>query len=243
MTEFEQGRWLRAEGSEEHVHADREQLVAAVLEVVREVIADALTFRGGAVIGLSGGSTPLPVYRALAHSRVPWAQLQFVLVDERFVPLDHPHSNEGQLREALAPIGSALRLIGLRGDATTPEAAAMAASRVVDDLPRPDLLLLGMGEDGHIASLFPGGRGCAQARSVDQTASVCATWPEPLPESAPHPRLTLSRAALARSRLNLLLITGQAKRETLMRALADPVLPVSDLYRDDMPPLQVHWSP
>ncbi|MEZ5443857.1 MAG: 6-phosphogluconolactonase [Lysobacterales bacterium] len=224
-------------------HPDRQRLCAAVLGVMHDTITGALASRGEALVGLSGGSTPIPVYRALASAQLPWDRVRFLVIDERFVSTDEADSNEGQLRRALAPVGPTLQLIGLRGEAEEPVAAAAAANAVVAALPRPDLLLLGMGEDGHIASLFPQGRGCDAARAPDQALRVMATCPEPLPAGAPHPRLTLTLSAIAGARQCLLLMTGAAKRAVYDRAASDPALPVGDLMRAGMPPLQVHWSP
>ncbi|MEZ5774823.1 MAG: 6-phosphogluconolactonase [Hyphomicrobiaceae bacterium] len=190
-------------------------LAAAVASQLRR----ALRARGLATLALPGGRTPTSFITALGQQPLDWAPVVITLTDERFVPVADPLSNETMVRSALGGTPAAARLVGLRGRAATPEEAAaeaegaLAAARV----PPLDVVVLGLGTDGHTASLFPGGDRLAEALSLDCRAIV-------LPMRAPgvaEPRLTLSAAALKGAAARFLLISGAEKRRTLQRALED----------------------
>ena len=198
-----------------------------------ELIADRI--RGGRQpfrLALSGGSTPRGCYRNLAHlHQVPWENVEIYLGDERFVPQDHPDSNYHMIRQTLLAGGGvtprAIFAIPFDG---TPENAANAyeeilrqqygASRLRADLPLFDLQLLGLGEDGHTASLLP-----------DQPVlGERERWVAVVPEGRREPRITLTYPALESSRLTVFLVSGAAKRDALARARAgDPGVPAGRL--------------
>lgn len=194
----------------------------------------ALRFRSRCCIALSGGSTPKRLYRILVsrhrHS-VDWQRLLFFLSDERYVPLDDPASNAGLAIESLIrPLG--LPLDGIETVPTKdnrPERAAAAyQDAVVHHLgadPRFDLILLGLGEDGHTASLFPG------TRALDEKdALVAANWVE----NASAWRITFTYPLLNRARRLLFLVTGRSKAERVRDILQDrrPDLPAARLDPD-----------
>ena len=184
-------------------------------------------------ICLSGGSTPKRLYALLAGpdhvGRVPWDRVHWFFGDDRVVPWDHADSNVRMVREAFghgAPI-PATHLHFIPTDAG-PEAGAKAYARTLrdfygaDDLdparPLFDCVLLGLGEDGHTASLFPG------KPALSETAALAA----PVPEAglAPFvPRVTLTFPALASSALVMFLVTGAGKRDPLRRLDAGEDLP------------------
>lgn len=219
----------------------RDALMAATAERIAEGIRNAIATRGSAVVALSGGSTPEPAYRALAAMPLDWPKVTFALVDERFVPIANPASNEGLLERALAPAFEAgAQFKPMYFAAETLEQAADCAETLYADLAY-DVAVMGMGEDGHTASWFPDAPALDEALDLGNVRAVMAI-------SAPSAagsteRLTLTRAALKRAKHVILLITGDAKRAKLDAALAQPptAAPVTTLFADHAP--EVLWAP
>jgi 6-phosphogluconolactonase len=194
---------------------------------------------------LSGGSTPLPFYRDLGQHDLPWERLHFALVDERWVTPANAASNEGTLREALGPKASA-KLMGMYDGSSVPAAALPEVNHAYTMLPRPwSLGLLGMGPDGHTASLFPGAFGLAQALSTfELCAALTAKRSEVTGDNTE--RLTLSLSALLGIEHLVLLFTGEAKWRVYQEARATTkkeTLPISYLLQQDSVPLDVFWCP
>ncbi len=243
-------------------HPDAAHLHAALADALAAAIAGGVAARGVATLALAGGSTPFPAYRQLAARALPWAQVRAWPTDERWVPGAHPANNLRALREAFAGAGLALRgllpaaLEQAATDAPAPapraDTAAAAAEADFAALPtRFDACLLGMGGDGHTASLFPGEPRLAALLADAGGADAALVQPDPLPPEAPFARITLTAQRLLRSRRLLLAITGAAKRGVLEAALrpdADPLrLPIAALLRaagaGGTAPVEIHWSP
>lgn len=181
-------------------------------------VAAALSAPGPVALCLPGGSTPRPIFATLAALRLPWDKVTILPGDERQVPHDHPASNVGALRAAFGATGATVEPLSL-----------------VLPLPRFRLVWVGVGDDGHIASLFPGS-------DPDPAAApgVIEVVPDPLPPEAPFPRLTLTLAALADADAVIVVARGAAKRRVLEAALAGADLPVARLFA--MAPVMVYWS-
>ncbi len=196
--------------------ADPGDLAAVAARIAAEVARP-----GTKRIAMAGGSTPAQVLEILATQNLDWAGTTIVPTDDRQVPADHPASNVGALRQAFA--GTAATVVPL----------------VEGERPgRFDLVWLGMGADGHIASLFP--RMCAEPC---RRRRVIATAPIPLPPAAPFARLSLNRKALAATAATIVVITGAAKRAVIEAALAgSDSLPISDVVRNPRAPVTIYWS-
>jgi 6-phosphogluconolactonase len=213
---------------------------------IADVAQRAINERGTALVALSGGRTPRATYTELAKLPLAWEQLTFVPTDERFVAPTHEFSNEGMLRAALlqGPAASAY-FISLWSSAATAAAAATTANQRLSGFAQPfDFVLLGMGMDGHVASLFPGAEQLAAALGPQHGESVAPLMPGP---GAPPPaveRLTLTLPRLLNARRICLLVSGQAKRELLLRAVQESAAsrwPVSALFSASAPPVDVIW--
>lgn len=197
----------------------------------------ALNDRAGLVV--SGGRTPEPFLRALARRPLPWARVDVLLADERCVPLDHPASNQRSAREAFADTAAATSLREL--DATSPDALDRWRARLATQSRPFAAVVLGMGEDGHFASLFPGMPGLASALDADGPATVVAA----VAPAEPRSRLSLTLAALLDTDLLALHVTGAAKLATLRRAAlpGDPLeLPARALLRQRRVPLRIYHA-
>ena len=170
---------------------------------------------------MAGGSTPAKVLELLAARTLDWTGTTIIPTDDRQVPPDHPASNVGALRQAFADTGATILPL------------------IEDERPeRFDLVWLGMGADGHIASLFP--RMCALPC---RRRRVIATAPIPLPREAPFARLSLNRKALAATAATIVVITGATKRAVIEAALAgSDALPISDVVRNPRAPVTIYWS-
>jgi len=219
--------------------SDNAEQVASLAQAVSQPLAAALDADGGAVLAVSGGRSPVPLFHALREADLDWSRVLITLVDERCVAPGHADSNERLVREhLLAGRAAAARFAGLvrdPADIAGSVAAANAAARPIT------VALLGMGEDGHTASLFPGAPELAAGLDPANPAHYLAVTPP----HAPHARISLTLAALLRSRLLVLAIAGPAKRRVFDAACAalTPDLPVSALVHQTQVPLDVYWAP
>jgi 6-phosphogluconolactonase len=220
------------------------EMAEAVAGDVQFVIESALDARGAAVIALSGGKTPIPIYDKLAKAKLDWKRVTIVPVDDRIVPLGDPLSNVTMIGKAFIPKGA--RVIPLVSEAAADhKAAGRAADARLQDLHWPlDLVLLGMGGDGHTASIFPG-PDYDEALSGPRERRALGVLPDPLPADAPVARVTLSRAGIVSARALMVAITGADKRQVLERAIAQgpsSTYPIGRVLADVELPVDVHWS-
>lgn len=222
--------------------ADPATLTAALVQHVAQRLKTDLARQEQAVLVVSGGRSPVPFFQALAGQPLAWSRVAVTLADERWVPPDHADSNEALVREHLlkGPAASA-RMVPLWTGDSTPEGAVAEVSATLAALPSPfSEVILGMGEDGHVASLFPGATELALGLGTE--APVLAVHPP----RAPHARLSLSLQAILHSRDVVLMISGSEKRAILERAMGEgPVeeLPVRALLRQTAVPVSVFWAP
>jgi len=214
-------------------YADGAALAEAAARAVAAGLREGLALRARASLVATGGRSPGPVYDQLRATDIDWARVAVTLSDERCVPAEAPESNARLVRERLL-VGAAAeaRLVPLW---PSPDAAAIAA------LAPFDAVMLGMGEDGHVASLIPGDPGLAHGLDPAGPA-LLAEVPAGL-GSPPVARITLTLKALLSSRAIFLLIAGGAKRSVIDRALGGEDLPVRALLAQQDVPVRVFWSP
>ena len=188
-------------------------------ELMAWIIKEAVEARGSAHIAISGGSTPRPLFKLLAtaqwQERIPWAHTHIWWVDERCVPPDHPLSNFGGTYALLLrhlPVAITHRI---RGEDTPDRAAVLYEQEIINALgladwqwPRFDLVLLGMGPDGHTASLFPGDK----AVTIRDRLVTVGRAPAP-----PHERVTLTLPAINQAAHVIFLVSGVEKGPALHR--------------------------
>ena len=203
-------------------------LAEALAASVAGDLRAAIDARARATLVLSGGSTPRRFLEALSRQALAWESVAVTLADERWVPPDHERSNERLLRDTLLRgDAAAARFVPLyREDCGPPDAALATIADDLAALPVPyDAVVLGMGSDGHCASLFPDGDLTREALRTDATARVFAIRAP----SAGETRITLTLPALAATRAMYLHIEGEAKRDVLTRALAEvvPATPIA----------------
>ena len=224
------------------VFEDRGELATALAESIAEDLLAAVEARGSASLVVSGGSTPKPLFEALCVQDLPWEKVGVTLADERWVSPEHEASNEAMVRSLLLRERAAsAQLVGFWNEAPSPEEGAAATAEALGSLARPfDVLVLGMGDDGHTASLFPGAAELGDGLDLDWELPVLAVRPS----HAPHPRLSLSLRALLESRRIVLHITGEEKQQVLERALwdgAEEELPIRAVLR--RAEVEVYWAP
>jgi 6-phosphogluconolactonase len=223
----------------EHLQATPQAIATHIANALRQAIGA----RGQASLAVSGGKSPIPMFEALRDEALDWSRVSVVLVDERVVPHDHADSNTALVqRHLLQGAAARARFLPFFSE-VSPGLSAVVLDALVRDatqriapLPWPlDVAVLGMGEDAHTASLFPGAAGFARAiRSTDRLAWV-------VPDTAPHARLTFTLSALLAAHELVLSIAGDTKLTVYRQALqqADEALPVSLVLNQDKAPVSV----
>jgi 6-phosphogluconolactonase len=202
----------------EHEYADSDALVEAFSQRIASILEQAINDRGSAFIAVSGGSTPKPLFQALSNIELPWAKVNVTLADERWVDASDNDSNEKLVREnLLLNKAAAANFVSMTGRYKNAEDAVDEISQRLQDRGLPlDIIILGMGEDGHTASLFPCSKQIKEGLNLTRKQPVLATEPA----SAPHQRMSLSLATIIESRHVFLHITGDKKRSVLTTALS-----------------------
>ncbi|GAA0887355.1 6-phosphogluconolactonase [Rhodanobacter soli] len=228
-----------------HSFTDGKAQATALAERVAERLRRGLAERGHAVLAVSGGSTPKGFFDRLSHEKLDWAKVQVTLVDERWVADTDERSNARLAQTTLLQhAAAAARFVPLYTGDATPESGLATADARIDALPLPfDAVVLGMGDDGHTASFFPGGDHLAEALDLDGRARV-------LPMRAPgagEPRITLSLPTLLETRALYLLVAGEKKRDLLADARlglgAAQDYPVRAVLTQQRVPVAVYWCP
>jgi 6-phosphogluconolactonase len=197
-------------------------LAAAATELFIESTAGAAAARGRAGVALTGGSTAKPLYARLRSARVPWAETQVFFTDERAVPPDHELSNYRLAEEGLLRHVQLAGVHRMRGEAPDLDAEARRYAQDLRDTlgtpPRLDLMLLGLGPDGHICSLFAGVPGSADRGDDELVRHVAA----PRQVEPKVDRLTMTPFLVVTARTVVLQVSGASKAEVLARALKGP---------------------
>jgi len=221
---------------------DSDAAAQAAADGVAEALSAAIATRGKATLVATGGRSPGPVYDRLRAAKLDWSRVSVTLSDERFVPPSSPDSNAGLLQRRLfSGPPAAAAFVPLWSDVATSDLAAAAADPAVAALAPFDVVMLGMGEDGHIASLLPGAAFLPAAMDLSRPAAAMGV-PAGV-GSPPMPRITLTLKALLESRAIFLLIAGEVKRDVVARAAAGADLPVRGILAQDRVPVRVLWAP
>jgi len=208
------------------------ELADAAAKAIEAALRRGLVERGRAALVATGGRSPGPVYDRLSQAPLDWAHVAVTLSDERQVDAGSPNSNARLLGERLfVGPAAAARFLPLTDDAEPALAKLMPF----------DAVMLGMGEDGHVASLIPGSPVMAQA--MDPLGEALTAESPAGFGSPPLARITLTLSALLQSRAIFLLIAGEAKRQVIARAQAGEDLPVRAILGQDRAPVRVLWTP
>ncbi|NRA98754.1 MAG: 6-phosphogluconolactonase [Rhodobacteraceae bacterium] len=217
-------------------YADREMMFIGLANILAGELKNCLLHHDFASFSVPGGTTPGPIFDALCAADLDWSRVHVFLNDERWVPEDHERSNTRLIKERLLTDRAAdATYVPLYRDAPTPEDAMNALSATfASELP-VSLLLLGMGTDGHTASIFPGADRLRDA--LDPSAPPVMAMRAP---GAPEPRITLTMPVLKGAMSQHIVITGDKKKQVIEQARhqSGEQAPISELLST----ATVHWA-
>jgi 6-phosphogluconolactonase len=236
---------------EEFFYTDRAAMLSNLQTAVAAQLRHSLDKSSAVTLLLSGGGSPVPLYSALASEALPWDRIDVALVDERWVSPSHDASNERMVRRTLVrENAAACRFTGMKTahelEGEQEQAAVAECNRAYRQLPKPWIALLGMGPDGHTASLFPGAAGL---QDVIEAKTLCAAVHAPPDSPARNDttsRMTLTPHALFQCERLFLLFTGRDRRVLYEKARTtqdQASLPISIFLQQQAVPLSVFWSP
>ncbi len=227
-----------------HAFANGAELAGKLADKVAETLSAAIATRGSASIAVSGGSTPKAFFQSLSSRSIDWDKVTVTLVDERFVPADNPRSNHLLVQEnLLKDKAAAARFLPLYQAAASVEEAAVIATEETKAVGHPfDVAILGMGNDGHTASFFPGGSNLKAALDPNTPRGIITMEAE----GAGEPRLTFTFSSLQDARLLVLHIEGEGKKDVLAKAEAageETEMPIRAMLRRAASPVEIYWAP
>ncbi|USI74399.1 6-phosphogluconolactonase [Sphingomonas morindae] len=217
-----------------------EELAEAVAGDIGFIIESAIDARGDCVLALPGGKSPIPVFEKLKTQKFPWKRVTIVPGDDRLVAVDDPLSNAGLLARHFLPLGA--RVVPLASEKLGVRQAGEAADARLSDLHWPlDLVWLGMGTNGHTASIF---HGPDYDEALGSKKRAIGLTPDPLPPEAPVARVTLTRSAIVQARTILVTIDGAEKKRVLEEALAQGEAsewPIGRVLAEAEQAIDIHW--
>ena len=226
-------------------HADAEDWIEAVADEMAAALEAGIAAQGRARMLLSGGTTPAPVYQALAERELPWDRVEVSLADERWLSPQDRDSNAWLVRHSLLQRAEGVHFDPLVRVGKPIAECVHDANLVARSAPTPSLLVLGMGNDGHTASLFPGARELHRALASKEPYAALDATGCPVANQWPL-RITLTPAGMAPIAHRLLLLRGAQKLEVLQAALTYGDVnrhPILSALGSTQTPLRVHWAP
>lgn len=233
----------------EFLFESRTQLIAELAKNCQSCLQQSLAKNGTTSLMVSGGSTPGPLYEALSKSDLDWKNIHVALVDERWVDKQHNASNEALLYRSLL-INNAEQAIftSMKNTATTAIAGCPETETEYQKLPQPySVTILGMGSDGHTASLFPHAEGLTKALAEDNQKLITAiTAKQSEVTGVNTERLSLTLNGLLKSERLILLLTGAEKLAVFREAISDGAvedMPIRTLLRQNKIPFELYWAP
>ncbi|UHS60386.1 6-phosphogluconolactonase [Agrobacterium vaccinii] len=229
---------------QEHIFANGQELAETLAKDVAKRLEDAVSERGTASIAVSGGSTPKRFFQELSKHELDWKNISVTLVDERFVPPESDRSNHKLVADNLLQNAATYAYFVplYQFFATTEDAATLATVKTEAICDPFDVVILGMGTDGHTASFFPGGDNLEEALDLDEDRAVLPMTAE----TAGEDRLTFNLSALHDARFLVLHIEGAAKKETLDQAKSDldeEEMPIRAVLNRAESPVNIYWAP
>ncbi|MGB8855076.1 MAG: 6-phosphogluconolactonase [Burkholderiales bacterium] len=227
----------------EKIFDSGEQLAQQLAQSIADDLRRAVSARGRASLVVSGGRTPARMFAALARQPLAWDKIWITYSDERWVSASHPDSNQAMVqRTLLQHDASAAHFVPLKNSAETAGQGAAECAKAIAAMSRPfDVVILGMGDDGRFASLFP--LAPQLAAGLDLTNRQLCIAVDPV--SAPHARMRLTLAALLASRRIVIQLSGTTKQTVIHRALQDGAveeLPIRAILRQTQTPVEIYWS-
>jgi 6-phosphogluconolactonase len=220
------------------------ELADAVAGDVGFIIESAVDARGSSLIAVPCGTTGPAIFPKLLEQKVPWKKVTIIPTDDRLVRMDDERSNVRAIAKAFLPAGA--RVVPIATEIADYKLAGNSADARLQDLPwPPDLVWLGMGKDGHTASIFAG-PDLQTALDAPKARRAVGVMPDPLPAEAPVARVTLTRASILSARTVLITITGAEKRAVLEQAIADgqsSKVPIGRVLAEIEQPIDIHWCP
>ena len=218
-----------------------DSLAVDLSQNISEILLETIKNRGRVSMAVSGGSTPIPLFKALSHLGLDWSKVDLTLVDDRWVSSDHKDSNELLVKSHLIKNKAVnVNFIPLKNDASTAKEGRASSEEALQSFSLPfDIVILGMGTDGHTASLFPCSEEINSAMDLNNNDFLVATTPT----SAPYERLGMTAKAIMDAKSVFLHLNGSSKLHTLEKAMD-----LKDAYK--MPiygflenGLDIYWSP
>ncbi|MGR8930246.1 MAG: 6-phosphogluconolactonase [Gammaproteobacteria bacterium] len=227
----------------------RHHLFIALAAECQDVLSEALSKHGAATLLVSGGSTPAPLYEALSKMELNWKKIKVALVDERWVAQDHSASNEALIKRTLLINNAKVaEFTGMKTSSRTPKSGQSETEENYRKLPQPfSLAILGMGQDGHTASLFPHAKGLADALKPDNDQLTAAISADQSEVTGPNTeRMTMTLSALMKTERLIILFTGEDKLAVFSAAQKEGAIedmPVRALLHQDQVPVELYWAP
>ena len=225
-------------------YADAASAAQALAESVADALQHTLTKQAHAVLAVSGGRSPIAFFEALSQIELDWAKVGITLVDERIVPVQHADSNTNLVRQYLlqnkAAVATWLPMIDPQADEAALADTQQAVAFALTHYRQPDVLVLGMGNDGHTASLFPQAPQFADGVSPNYPAALLHTTPM----TAPHERISMTLAAIEQTAFVYLAIGGAEKQTVFQQAAAsiNPQLPISYVLNSEKVVCHVYFA-
>lgn len=224
-------------------YSNSDELVQALSQRIGKILKNAVDKRDRASLVVSGGRTPIALFETLSQMKLPWDKVVITLADERWVEPTSEDSNEKLVRDKLLQNQArGATFLSLKSDFPTPEEGRLAVEENLLGLPRPlDVLILGMGTDGHTASLFPCSDELDYAMAPERGERLVVVHPK----TAPHERISFSLPTLLDSRHIFLHLEGEKKAQVLDKALeSDDVkeMPIRAFWQNRQTPFEIYLA-